>query len=178
MSANPTDMTDGPLSSALLYRYSSAEQSHVARLEAARVYDNGLGIRAGFSYKDFGDLRSAIGTQVNTGYPERDADFGLTLDGEAGRLTLAHQRLAVARLHDVHDDEHQDHEVERARGHRLDGVAEQLQVGQVPALRDQHDAHDEQDLGCCMNEFNAELNTVEQLIAYIRNGTDKSLESF
>src|SRR5690606_10549791 len=60
-------------------------------------------------------------------------------------LLLAKQLLLIARLYDVDHHQHPDHEVERGLGHGRDLVAEQVQVGQVASLREQHDPDDEQD---------------------------------
>jgi hemoglobin/transferrin/lactoferrin receptor protein len=82
----------------LYYRYSSAEDSHIARAESiGRLTDN-LALTLGYSFKDFGDIEggSEVGTQENTGYDERDWDAKLEyfLSDDA-YLVLAHQSVDV-----------------------------------------------------------------------------------
>ncbi len=78
------------------YRYSSAEQSHVGRIEASGQYDNDFGFHVGVSPKTFGDLRGGedIGTQRKTGYDELDWDakleYFVTPDS---RFVYAHQTV-------------------------------------------------------------------------------------
>jgi hemoglobin/transferrin/lactoferrin receptor protein len=78
-----------------LYRWSSAEQSNVGRLETEFGEGGRYGFFLGVSGKDYGDLRAAgIGEQRQTGYEEWDADARLDyfFDSET-RLTLAYQRV-------------------------------------------------------------------------------------
>lgn len=80
------------------YRYSTAEDSAIARAETiAQVFDN-LILSLGYTYKDFGDLEGGedVGTQQKTEYDERDWDAKLEyfLDGESS-LVLAHQGVAI-----------------------------------------------------------------------------------
>ncbi len=58
------------------YRYSSAEDSHIGRAEAGANFGEQVGIQAGVSVKDFGDVRGGedIGLMPKTGYREWDAD--------------------------------------------------------------------------------------------------------
>lgn len=77
------------------YRFASAEDSHIAHLEAdigkAGVYDFHLG----GSLKQFGDIRAAgVGVQEHTGYDEWDIDakFNWYLD-DRWTLTGAYQRV-------------------------------------------------------------------------------------
>jgi hemoglobin/transferrin/lactoferrin receptor protein len=76
-----------------LYRYSSAENSNVARIEAGW---NGDGLRAlgGYTYKDFGDLEGGgdVGVQKKTGYDENAADVRIEYDlGDATTLIAGYQ---------------------------------------------------------------------------------------
>lgn len=61
------------------YRYSSAEQSRVGRIEASGQYDHELGFHVGVSPKTFGEFRGGedVGTQRKTGYDELDWDAKL-----------------------------------------------------------------------------------------------------
>ena len=61
------------------------------------------------------------------------------------RSLLCEQFLLVSALRDVNDDQHGQDEVKRTLGHRGHVMAEELQLGQVSALADQHDTDDEQD---------------------------------
>lgn len=90
-----------PTFAGALYRYSSAEQSHLARIEAGARWGERTAFIAGSTWKNFGDLRAgrATGVQPKTGYGERDFDFKLEHRfTPAARLTLAHQS---AELDDV-----------------------------------------------------------------------------
>ena len=76
-----------------LYRYSSAENSNVARTEAGWKGD-GLRVLGGYSYKDFGDLEggSDVGRQEKTGYGEDAADVRVEYDlGEETTLIAGYQ---------------------------------------------------------------------------------------
>ena len=77
------------------YRYSTADDSHLARTE----FDFGAGQRwgahVGYSQKHYGDLRAAdLGTQPQTGYGERafDLRYDQALNAQWD-LTLVHQAL-------------------------------------------------------------------------------------
>ncbi len=59
------------------YRYATGEKSHIGRMELSASYDNKVGIIAGGTFKDFGDLVSGDGTLSNTGYDEVDGDVKL-----------------------------------------------------------------------------------------------------
>jgi hemoglobin/transferrin/lactoferrin receptor protein len=77
----------------VLYRYSSAENSNVARAEAGW---NGEGLRVlgGYTYKEFGDLEggSDVGVQEKTGYDENAADVRVEYDvGDATTLIAGYQ---------------------------------------------------------------------------------------
>ncbi len=89
----------------LTYRFSTAERSHVGRIEGWATHDRKLGVYAGFSAKDFGSLEGGrdVGTQHDTGYEEWDADFKTEyfFDPDT-RLVLGHQsvrQLEVPRTH-------------------------------------------------------------------------------
>lgn len=79
----------------LVYRYSGADNSHVGRVEAGLRASDAMRFSAGFSYKDFGDVRAAgIGIQPYTGYDEIDSDFEMEYRVSGGRkIVLAHQRV-------------------------------------------------------------------------------------
>ena len=77
----------------VLYRYSSAENSNVARAEAGWKSE-GLRVLGGYTYKDFGDLEggSDVGVQRKTGYDENDADVRVEYDlGDATTLIAGYQ---------------------------------------------------------------------------------------
>ncbi len=61
---------------AAYYRYASAEDSHVGRLEGSAGYGNRLGFYGGVSGRDFGELEAGrdVGVQRETGYEDWDAD--------------------------------------------------------------------------------------------------------
>jgi hemoglobin/transferrin/lactoferrin receptor protein len=76
-----------------LYRYSSAENSNVARAEAGWKGD-GLRALGGYTYKDFGDLEGGgdVGVQRKTGYGENAADVRIEYDvGDATTLIAGYQ---------------------------------------------------------------------------------------
>jgi len=78
------------------YRYSTAEHSHTVRAEGRAVMDEKIGVQAGISYKDFGDLTAGAGTgeQPHTGYDELDFDAKMEyLIHPDLRLTLAYQSV-------------------------------------------------------------------------------------
>ena len=85
----------------LLYRTSTAEHSHIGRVEVTATKDDVFGILAGGGMADFGDVRGGpdVGTQRNTGYEAGNADVKVErFLGEDTRLVFAHQRV---RLYDV-----------------------------------------------------------------------------
>jgi len=79
-----------------VYRYGSADRSHIGRLELDASVDSTFGILAGFSLKDFNDVRAggSTGNQPKTGYDEGDADVKLEyfLNPES-KLIFAHQHV-------------------------------------------------------------------------------------
>ncbi|MBU4459884.1 MAG: TonB-dependent receptor [Verrucomicrobia bacterium] len=79
-----------------LYRYSSAEDSHVGRVQAGGRPDERTGFVVGLSMKDFGDVTGGkdVGEQSHTGYDEWDLDAMVTRQlGDRGTLTLGHQTV-------------------------------------------------------------------------------------
>jgi len=81
-----------------VYRFSSAERSHVGRVQAGAQYKQTLGVQVGVSPKTFGDLRGGakVGTQPKTGYDELDWDAKLEyFPAPNGRLVYAHQTVNI-----------------------------------------------------------------------------------
>ncbi|MBP7275053.1 MAG: TonB-dependent receptor [Kiritimatiellae bacterium] len=77
-------------------RFSSAERARMARLETSGPLDADTALHAGFSWKEFGDLRGGrdVGSQPHTGYDEWAVDAVLRRRlGDAGELTLGHQTV-------------------------------------------------------------------------------------
>lgn len=78
-----------------LYRYASAEDSHIGRLEGGA--DSGdVSVSLGGSIKRFGDVRggSVVGVQPRTGYEEQDIDGKIQWRLKPGmELVLAHQTV-------------------------------------------------------------------------------------
>ncbi len=78
------------------YRISSAENSHVGRLEGSATSDERFGVLLGASGKTFGDIVGGrdIGTQENTGYDEWDADLkGEYFLSPDTRVVFLHQEV-------------------------------------------------------------------------------------
>ncbi len=81
-----------------LYRFSSAEDSHMGRPEFSAQYDRQVGVYLGGSIKEFGDLRGGdeVGVQPHTGYGEWDLDakvnYFLTPDT---KLVYGHQTVRL-----------------------------------------------------------------------------------
>lgn len=81
-----------------LYRFSSAEDSHMGRPEFSAQYDRQVGVYLGSSIKEFGDLRGGdeVGVQPHTGYGEWDLDakvnYFLTPDT---KLVYGHQTVRL-----------------------------------------------------------------------------------
>jgi len=89
-STSPAD----PFAGSLYYRASSAESSHVGRLESSARLDESTNLWLGLSTKQFGDLEAGRGTgvQPNTGYDDWSGDLKLEhMLGPNLRLDLAHQ---------------------------------------------------------------------------------------
>jgi len=80
------------------YRYASAEDSHIGRLESIGYLAEDLALSLGCTIKGFGDLEGGkeVGTQEKTGYDEQDWDVKLEFfPDEDTRLVLAHQGVDV-----------------------------------------------------------------------------------
>ena len=80
------------------YRYSSAEQSQIARAEVSGQWDREFGFHAGVSLKDFGNLQGGadVGRQPATGYDELDWDVKLDYFLAPDlRLVYGHQRVSL-----------------------------------------------------------------------------------
>ena len=81
------------------YRYSSAENSHIARIESIGKLTESLTLTLGYTEKSFGDLEGgkSVGTQPKTGYDERDWDAKLEyFINENAHLVLSHQSADVS----------------------------------------------------------------------------------
>jgi hemoglobin/transferrin/lactoferrin receptor protein len=97
LSADPPAWSGEPLwRGRALYRGSSAEDSHIGRLQFGARPLPALGFGGGITFKDFGDLTGGdeVGRQRHTGYDELafDAKLLWTID-DGSDLTLAHQRV-------------------------------------------------------------------------------------
>lgn len=94
---------------ALLFRYATAEDSATSHAETDGNLDS-LGWHAGFSYKDYGDLRAGhdVGLLAHTGYEAADGDVALTWQlSDVERLTFAAQHTTlrdVPRTHSTVDN--------------------------------------------------------------------------
>jgi hemoglobin/transferrin/lactoferrin receptor protein len=77
------------------YRFASAEDSNIGRVEFEGNYGKTLGFLVGTSIKDYGDMRGGelTGIQPHTGYDEQDMDarFDWNLTDKSS-LTFVHQR--------------------------------------------------------------------------------------
>jgi len=95
LTASPFDLPDGKLyGGRSAYRYSTAEDSHIFRVEGRSVVDGNFGIQAGVTYKDFGDLDTGGGQVENSGYTELDFDVKSEYRFNADtRFILAHQSV-------------------------------------------------------------------------------------
>ena len=79
----------------LYYRVSSAEESHIGRVESS-VTQGPWGVLAGVTGKHFGDYQAGeeLGTQPNTGYEEWAADLKVErMVGDDARLVFAYQHV-------------------------------------------------------------------------------------
>lgn len=72
-----TETPEQPVGGRLLVRTSTAEESWTERMEVSARPDKNLGVVAGLTFKDYGDLEggSDVGTQPKTGYDESDGDL-------------------------------------------------------------------------------------------------------
>ncbi len=78
------------------YRFSSAEDSHTGRAEVAANHDAAVGLHAGLSLKEYGDLRSGedVGRMPHTGYREWDADAKVQWrPDDRSELVFGHQTV-------------------------------------------------------------------------------------
>ncbi|MCZ6691236.1 MAG: TonB-dependent receptor [Planctomycetota bacterium] len=68
-------------SSRSIYRYASAERSHVGRLEAGGSYAGEFGLDVGVTWREYGDYTAGRhqGTTSETGYDEIDGDLRLEM---------------------------------------------------------------------------------------------------
>jgi hemoglobin/transferrin/lactoferrin receptor protein len=81
----------------LLHRYASAENSNTSRAQAG-YGDDALRVRAGVTYKNYGDLEggSTVGLQPKNGYDERDANMRVEYDlNDHSTLIFAHQYVSI-----------------------------------------------------------------------------------
>jgi hemoglobin/transferrin/lactoferrin receptor protein len=81
---------------ALKYRGATADQSHQARLETAARLTESFGLRAGYTWKTFDDVKGGkdVGTQPFTGYDETAWDAGAEYVWRSGAtLKLGHQQV-------------------------------------------------------------------------------------
>ncbi|MFT5904520.1 MAG: hemoglobin/transferrin/lactoferrin receptor protein [Cryomorphaceae bacterium] len=78
------------------YRYSSAENSHQARVSYELGVGGDWGLRIGIGGREYGDVKSAdIGTQENTGYFENSFDMRFDKSiNDLWSFTAVHQQLA------------------------------------------------------------------------------------
>lgn len=80
----------------VLYRYGSAENSHIGRAEYRVQVNESAGLHIGASIKSFGDITAgpALGKRPHTGYDEQDVDakYDYFLQTNV-KLTLAHQTV-------------------------------------------------------------------------------------
>ncbi len=82
----------------IYYRYSSAENSNIGRLESIGNLTDQLTLTLGYSYKDFGDLQGGrkVGTQEKTGYTEKDWDAKLEyFINKDTSITFANQNVNI-----------------------------------------------------------------------------------
>lgn len=80
----------------LKYRGATADQSHQARIETGARLSEAFGLRAGYSWKTFDDLRAGqdVGKQPETGYDETAWDARADYYWQSGAtLTLGHQHV-------------------------------------------------------------------------------------
>lgn len=75
------------------YRYATADNSHVGRIEGSATHDERFGVKVGFTARDFDDVRTGGGEQPNTSYEE----YAFDVKGEYHinpdlRLVIAHNQ--------------------------------------------------------------------------------------
>jgi hemoglobin/transferrin/lactoferrin receptor protein len=89
----------------ILYRYSSADNGHVGRLEGSANAGSQLGVLGGFSYKYFDDLTAGrdVGRQPETGYDQFGGDVKTSyLFSPKAELVLAYQHVVQEHLWRTH----------------------------------------------------------------------------
>ncbi|MBM3985572.1 MAG: TonB-dependent receptor [Planctomycetes bacterium] len=76
-------------------RYSTAERSFLSRYEVEGGVEGEWALRAGWSDKDFGNIKAGDGSGnlSGTSYDERDLDFRLDVPLDGAEFTLAGQRV-------------------------------------------------------------------------------------
>lgn len=82
----------------IFYRYASAEDAHMGRVDGEFSYDGIVGFYGGVSLKDFGDVTGGrdVGLQPHTGYEEYDGDVKLEyFIEEDQKLVFAFQRFQL-----------------------------------------------------------------------------------
>lgn len=95
--SNPSGSVRKNSNGTLLYRYSSAEDSHTVRAVEDKRSGERTTMRTGFTYRDIGDLRGGedTGRQPGTGYREHAIDFRSNYVLSPGvKLKTAFQHLA------------------------------------------------------------------------------------
>ncbi|MCS6772070.1 MAG: TonB-dependent receptor [Kiritimatiellae bacterium] len=100
MNAIPPDVPDwdgrADWEHTVKYRGATADQSHQARFQTGARLTESFGLRAGYSWKTFDDLRGGreVGKQPETGYNEMAWDARASYFWQNGAsLTLGHQHL-------------------------------------------------------------------------------------
>lgn len=90
-----TEYADGfNMDSRLYYRYSSAENANIGRIDVSGNLDSKVGFVVGFSGKEFGNLVGGrdLGEQTNTGYTEQDWNARLDYFPDTdSSVTVVHQ---------------------------------------------------------------------------------------
>lgn len=78
------------------YRFDTAGNSNVLRLEGLLGQGDQWGLRIGYTIKDYGDVRAAgVGVMKKTGYQEWDADLRFDYAFNASTsMTLVHQQVS------------------------------------------------------------------------------------
>lgn len=95
--------------SGVSYRFASAERSHIGRAETGANLGPTVGLNAGLSFKDFGDLQAGDNTrrQPRTGYAEWDLDAKVQwLIHPNQQLVFAHQTVDLDNAWRTHGTVH------------------------------------------------------------------------
>ena len=96
LTKSPFDFGPGVLSGEALYRYATADRSHVGHVDLAGRASDTTGLWLGLSVKDFDDVRGgdSTGKQPNTGYDEWDGAAKLEhWTSDETRIVLGWQRV-------------------------------------------------------------------------------------